>query len=437
MPTDQSQVSHQPAMSSCEAPPQLDIATRFGEAVTLHQAGKLAEAREAYIAILAREPGNLATLNNLALISPPDIAESCLRQALTLKSDYGDALVNLANLLQGHGKHSEAAQLYQRALQADPSDERAADGLVRTREALNGMPSQTGDALFHASTPPLPSPTADTQGLNPASAAAMTQPFFSVIVPTHLRAPLLRRALQSIKSQASSVTCEVLVISDAIDPATDAVCTELLTSTDMYIRRNGAAGPAASRNLALTLAQGRYVLFLDDDDAWHPAYLEQLHAEPAVRQGLPVYCNCTVVTERRPREGPEELSEASLDLADRLTKAVYIKNQVHMSCFAFPRELLTDITFDTSMRAYEDWDFLLSVFDRRRPLHVPIFGSRVHEVHDETTDRRGSNKQATDFNAVLDYLYVYRRHPAGSSDLKQRRSELLLAHGLSIPPETL
>jgi len=103
-----------------------------------------------------------------------------------------------------------------------------------------------------------------------------------------------------------------------------------------------------------------------------------------------------------------------------------------MSCFAFPRQLLQGIEFDPFMRAYEDWDYLLSVFHRQMPTHVPFLGSRVFEVADATTDRRGSSEQANDFNAVLDYLYVYRRHQAPTAELKQRRADLLKMTGLPI-----
>nr|WP_315401850.1 glycosyltransferase family 2 protein [uncultured Duganella sp.] len=258
-------------------------------------------------------------------------------------------------------------------------------------------------------------------------------PFFSVIVPTHKRAVLLRRALASIKSQACPVQCEVIVVSDAADAATDAVCAELLTASDMYIRRNGAAGPSASRNLALSQVKGRYVMFLDDDDAWHPDCLALLHAQPHVQLGLPVYFNCTVVTERRLPAGPETVAEVALDLRHSLTPEVYVKNQVHMSCFAFPRQLLQGLEFDPFMRAYEDWDYLLAVFDRAMPTPVPFTGSRVFEVADATTDRRGSSEKANDFNAVLDYLYVYRRHPAPTPELQQARARLLAAAGMPMP----
>ena len=259
-------------------------------------------------------------------------------------------------------------------------------------------------------------------------------PSFTVIVPTHKRALLLRRALSSIRGQTRADEVEILVISDATDPATDAACAELLRPCDLYMRRNGDNGPSESRNLGMRLARGRHVLFLDDDDAWHPQLLEQLGPQLAVRPGHAVYFNCSIVKERRLPEGPQQLSEVALNLAGALTPEVYVKNQVHMSCFAFPRTLLDGIAFDPTMRAYEDWDWLLGVFDREMPRHVPVLGSRVFEVPDETTDRRGASTQANDLNAVYDYLYVYRRHPAPTAELKARRAALMQAHGIPAPP---
>lgn len=259
----------------------------------------------------------------------------------------------------------------------------------------------------------------------------------TVIIPTHRRPLLLRRALESIRAQTLPDACEIIVVSDVVDPATDAVCAELLPSSGIYVRRNGSPGPSASRNLALSLANGRYVMFLDDDDAWHPRLVEQLAPNLATRPGKAVYFNCTVVTERRLPTGPELLNEVPLELAAQLNDGVYLKNQVHMSCFAFPRPLLDGLEFDATMRAYEDWDYLLGVFDREFPVHVPMLGSRVYEVRDDTTDRRGSDAKANDFNAVMDYLYVYRRHPAPTTALKAQRSELLRSTGLPVSADML
>lgn len=260
-----------------------------------------------------------------------------------------------------------------------------------------------------------------------------SSPFFSVIVPTHRRPHLLKRALQSIISQELRPELEIVVIADVIDPNSDKVCAELLGPADLYVKRNGSPGPSESRNLGLSLVKGRCVLFLDDDDAWHPRFLSRLYDSQEVLQGNPVYCDCSVVNERRFPTHAEVLSENGLSMAGMLTSDVYVKNQVHMSCFAFPRWLIEGLKFDPHMRAYEDWDYQLSVYDRMMPRHQPIMGSRIFEVHDESTDRRGASQNATDFNAVLDYLYVYRRHPAPEESLRNKRAALLASCGLNVP----
>lgn len=262
-------------------------------------------------------------------------------------------------------------------------------------------------------------------------------PQFSVIVPTHMRAKYLHRTLSSIKCQEFPGFCEIIVVSDVADPLTDSVCHGLLEESDTYIRRSGKPGPSESRNLALSLARGQYVLFLDDDDAWNPGCLNLLMHSTPFLQGRPAYFNAVVITEKRLPEDVIPIDQLVLDLKDQLTDEVFVKNQLHMSCVAFPRGLLKGLTFDPFMRAYEDWDFLLSVYKRMLPSHVPFWGAIIFEADDETSDRRGTSADATNFNAVLDYLYVYRRHPAPSDTLKQARSDLLKRVGMMVDPSLL
>jgi glycosyltransferase involved in cell wall biosynthesis len=262
-------------------------------------------------------------------------------------------------------------------------------------------------------------------------------PLFSVIIPTHRRARLLRRALGSVKAQNLDDLIEVVVVSDAIDLPTDLVCNSMLGSNDIYMRRSGVPGPSESRNLGLSVSSGQYILFLDDDDAWHPQFILNLGESIATRPLGPLYFNCSVAKESRGAEESEILSEVLLDQRDSLNQNVYIKNQIHMSCFVFPRVILDGLKFDPHMRAYEDWDFLLFAFDRAFPAHINILGSRIFEVDDATTDRRGSTEEANNFNAVLDYLYVYRRHPGSTDTIKQARHDLLSLVGLRINRDML
>ncbi len=260
-------------------------------------------------------------------------------------------------------------------------------------------------------------------------------PFFTVIVPTHNRPSLLRRALESIKGQITSVQFQVIVVCDKVSRETSAVCDDLLSDTDMYIRRDPCK-VADSRNTALPFAKGKYIMFLDDDDAWHPNYLEDLYKQEAVQKGLLVHCDCSRVVERRPPEGPQFIMEDKVEMAGRVNELVYARNQIHMSTIAFPRTLLWGLQFDPLLRTFEDWEFLLGVFEREMPTHVPVMSSRIFEVHDDTTDRL-SNQAFDDYGGVLDYVYIYRRRPAPTEQLKQIRAEMMKNAGVAVDPSLL
>lgn len=265
----------------------------------------------------------------------------------------------------------------------------------------------------------------------------MSQPFFTVIIPTHRRARLLRRALGSLKEQELGEDLQIIVVSDLHDAATAQVASECLGAGDSFFVRSGEPGPSASRNLGMERARGRYVLFLDDDDA-HA--LGALQSARKLLQEKPMdiaLCNFTVVKERRPEGEAQWLGEDPVDSARRYHEGIFVKNQIHMSAVIFSATALQGREFDPYMRAYEDWEFMLGVIKDRTVFHVPLMLSRVHEVHDQTTDRRGDQVFANDFNAVLDYLYVYRRYPAPSEPIRQQRHQLLKQCGLTVPAACL
>lgn len=262
-------------------------------------------------------------------------------------------------------------------------------------------------------------------------------PFFSVIVPTHKRPVLLERALQSIKSQASAPRCEVIVVADESNPADDEVCHRLLGPEDIHIRRNGPPGPSLSRNLGMDLASGSYILFLDDDDAWRPGFLAHLADQPAIQAGRFVFFDCMLADESRTESPPRLIAEKSLDLSKRLNEQVYVRNQLPNSVLAIPGSLTADVRFDPHMRAYEDWDFLLALCDREMPQHAPVSGVTIYKTNDEAPDSRGKSDGARDLNALLDYLYVYRRHPAPNAEVRQSRVNFLRQIGIDVAAELL
>lgn len=100
----------------------------------------------------------------------------------------------------------------------------------------------------------------------------------SVIVPTHDRAGLISRALESVRAQTFR-PIEVLIVDDgSSDETSDVVArwSRAHATEDLevvYIRTN-RRGAAAARNTGIERAWGSWVAFLDSDDWWEPRKLE-------------------------------------------------------------------------------------------------------------------------------------------------------------------
>jgi len=99
-------------------------------------------------------------------------------------------------------------------------------------------------------------------------------PAVSVIVPTHNRSSLLRRAIDSVRRQTFS-DFEVVVVDDASTDDTAAVVRGYGDSRIRYIKLTGNGGVASARNAGIAAAAGDFIALLDDDDEWLPEKLQR------------------------------------------------------------------------------------------------------------------------------------------------------------------
>ena len=99
-------------------------------------------------------------------------------------------------------------------------------------------------------------------------------PLVSVIIPTYNRAPLLKEAISSVRSQ-TFVDWELIVVDDGSEDDTAEVVLSF-SKKDLRIRYFKNAyqkGPAGARKYGIYLAKGDYIAFLDSDDLWKPWHL--------------------------------------------------------------------------------------------------------------------------------------------------------------------
>jgi len=100
-------------------------------------------------------------------------------------------------------------------------------------------------------------------------------PAFSVVIPTHERPELVKRAVRSVLAQ-SFTDFELLVVDDASGPATAEAVGGFGDPRLRFLRLEKNGGPAAARNLGVERAAAPWLAFLDDDDELEPDFLAEV-----------------------------------------------------------------------------------------------------------------------------------------------------------------
>lgn len=98
----------------------------------------------------------------------------------------------------------------------------------------------------------------------------------SVITPAYNCAEYIEECIESVLNQTYQ-NWEMLIVNDKSTDHTQSIV-ESYVKKDPRIKlfnQEKNAGVAAARNKALELSQGRFVAFLDSDDAWKPNKLER------------------------------------------------------------------------------------------------------------------------------------------------------------------
>jgi len=105
-------------------------------------------------------------------------------------------------------------------------------------------------------------------------------PLVSVVIPTYKRTDLLRKAVLSALTQ-SYKTLEVIIVGDHCPELDSAAFGEWPYSEEPRVRvvnlaKNYGAGGAEPRNVAINLAAGPYIAYLDDDNTWAKDHVSNL-----------------------------------------------------------------------------------------------------------------------------------------------------------------
>ena len=175
------------------------------------------------------------------------------------------------------------------------------------------------------------------------------QPVVSVVVPAYNAAKYLAAAIESVLGQTRQ-DFEILVVDDGSKDETLEIARRYAEAQPERVRvcrHPGGAnrGVAATRNLAIAQARGRFVAFLDADDTWLPRKLELQVELMEERPWLGVtYTDATIIREGDGHKflpGVETLgNEPAPDALDNLIGIVTIQINYIFSTVMVRTELI-------------------------------------------------------------------------------------------------
>lgn len=99
---------------------------------------------------------------------------------------------------------------------------------------------------------------------------------FSVIIPLYNKAPYVAKAIQSVLAQ-TFMDYELVIVDDGSkDDSAEIAAQAIGGKENCRLIRQENAGVSMARNNGVAASHGDYLCFLDADDWWEPAFLEEM-----------------------------------------------------------------------------------------------------------------------------------------------------------------
>lgn len=190
----------------------------------------------------------------------------------------------------------------------------------------------------------------------------------SVIVPVFNSEATIQRALDSVVAQ-TIMDIEIIVVDDASTDGSGDAVTRWAGGRVTLLRHPQNRGAAAARNTGIAAARGRWITFLDFDDAWKPDKLARQQSELAQAGDSIAACATGFDLHKDGRTLPINLN----------LRPQNFRHEILFGCTISPgstlmveRRIFDEIGgFDEAFRRLEDWDWLLRYSERYQMAFVP------------------------------------------------------------------
>jgi glycosyltransferase involved in cell wall biosynthesis len=248
-------------------------------------------------------------------------------------------------------------------------------------------------------------------------------PTVSVIIPTYNRAEFISQTLDSALAQTFT-DYEIIVVDDG---STDNTMQALAGYGDRIrvISLKTNTGPSITRNIALEMAQGEFIAFLDSDDLWYPNALSTLVSYLRENLEIDLVCGAWDVIDESgrtiwPANKPSHLHAI---IQTDFLRAMATGNLFLVHALLIRRKCFECCgNFDTTLKAVVDWDLwirmamhghkidmidILVARYRRHSGCITRDPQRMELASEQVLNKLFSNKQYADrLTSLRDHAYI-------------------------------
>jgi glycosyltransferase involved in cell wall biosynthesis len=227
-------------------------------------------------------------------------------------------------------------------------------------------------------------------------------PAVSVITPLYNRAKYISQIVTTL-SQQTFTDFELIIVDDGSNDDPKSVVENVEASFPIrLIHRGHNVGAASARNSGIDLARGRYVAFLDSDDAWMPEKLfrQFQHVERSRDRRRLVCLTRQFVTGSRTFWAPRRLLVPGQTVGSYLFQCGGV---IQSSMMFLATDLAKSTRFVDGARGHDDWSFALRL--EKAGARFEMLPEALTIYNDESGRARRSPSYST---ARFDWLQQWR-----------------------------
>lgn len=175
-------------------------------------------------------------------------------------------------------------------------------------------------------------------------------PLVSVVMPAYNAAAYIREAMESVIGQTVT-DWELIVIDDCSGDESLEIAHEYAKADPrITVMRNECnIGVARTRNRAIECSRGRYIAFLDSDDAWYPEKLQRQIQLLDTTGADMAYCSYAIVGSGSTKVRPDYIVPEKIGFNGLLKE-----NVISCSAMLIKAEIVKEIRFNTDFY-HEDY----------------------------------------------------------------------------------